>query len=325
MTLKRILLSAAVTSALLGFQEAMAIQATPELKDAAPAATADSIDAGRNGGSYIWVPDSLKGQVEQLKKGYSKVVYDDEKHDLKETTVFRGDTIPMILRERNLGRYHRGLYNHLFIPKGSWMFGITASYGEFSTMDLEMFDILSDVDLSAHSFSIKPYVSYFIGNNQSVGVRFSYTSSKADVGSLKVDIDEDMNFNLHDILYRNEAYSTAVVYRQYIGISRRGRFGVSNEVALEFSSGNSTFRRPYDGKPKETYTTYMDARLTFSPGVCIFVMKNVSFNLSFGVFGFYLRNEKQKVDGEPMGNRFTSGASFRFNIFNIAFGLGVHI
>lgn len=69
----------------------------------------------------------------------------------------------------------------------------------------------------------------------------------------------------------------------------------------------------------------MQARLSFSPGVCVFIMKNVSFNVSFGVFGFYLRNEKQTVNGEPLGNRFTSGANFKFNIFNINFGIGVHI
>ena len=54
-------------------------------------------------------------------------------------------------------------------------------------------------------------------------------------------------------------------------------------------------------------------------------MKNVSCHISFGVFGFYLRNEKQRENDEETGNRFTSGANFRFNIFNINFGLGIHI
>lgn len=54
-------------------------------------------------------------------------------------------------------------------------------------------------------------------------------------------------------------------------------------------------------------------------------MKNVSFNVSFGVVGFYLRNERQWINDEPAGNRFSSGANFRFNLFNINFGLGVHI
>ena len=140
-----------------------------------------------------------------------------------------------------------------------------------------------------------------------------------------MDIDEDMNFNLHDIMYRNESYTAAVLFRQYIGIARRGRFGVFNEVELAFSSGNSDFQRPYAGELRTTHTTYMKAGLNFSPGVSVFMMKNVAFNLSFGVFGFYLKNERQMENGIEIGNRTTSGANFRFNLFNINFGIAVHV
>ena len=110
-----------------------------------------------------------------------------------------------------------------------------------------------------------------------------------------------------------------------MGLTRKGRFGVYNEVELAFSSGNSDFDRPFNGEMRRTHTTNMEARLTFSPGVCVFIMENVSFNLSFGVFGFYLRNEKQTENGISSGNRFTSGANFRINLFNLAFGIGIHI
>lgn len=292
----------------------------------APAAPLEMpVDSVSEGGRYVWIPDSMMKDVGTLLKGHSKVVDDERKLDLKERVTFHGDTIPMVLKSRNLGRYSRGLTNWLFIPKGQWMFGLTASYGEFSTDDLELFDVLSDFDFGGHSFAIRPYISYFIRNNLSVGLRLSYNSSKASLGSLKLDISDDMNLNIGDVMYRNESYTAAVILNQYIGISRRGRFGVFNEVALGFSSGNGDFRRPYNGTPRNTHTTYMRASLDFSPGVCVFIMKNVSFNLSFGVFGFYLKNEKQTIDGEDGGNRFTSGANFRFNIFNINFGLGVHI
>lgn len=277
------------------------------------------------GGSYIWIPDSLASDVKTLLKGHSKVVYDERRLNLSEKVTYRGDTIPMVLKSRNFGRFNRGLFNFLFIPKGQWHFALTASYGEFSADDLEMFDILSDFDFSGHTFSIRPSISYFIRNNMSVGIRFSYNSSKAGLGSLDMDISDDMGFELSDISYRNESYSAAITLTQYIGIARQGRFGVLNEVALGFSSGNADFTRPFDGAPKTTHNTYMKASLDFSPGLCVFIMKNVSFNVSFGVFGFYLRNEKQTVDGVPEGNRFTSGANFRFNIFNINFGIGVHI
>ncbi len=285
------------------------------------AAVNDSV-AKEKSGKYIWVPDSL---IDDVRTVVLKGRKNHNMPDLKEKVTYRGDTIPMVLKSRNLGRFDRGLFNYLFIPKGQWHFGITASYGEFSTDDMELFDVLSDVDLSAYSFAVRPYLAYFIKNNLSVGFRLGYTSSRANVDHFNVDIDEDMNFNLHDIMYRNESYTAALTLSQYIGISRKGRFGVFNEVELAFASGNGDFRRPFNGELKTTHTTYMDARLNFSPGICVFIMKNVSFNVSFGVFGFYLRNSKQKVDGEELGNRFTSGANFRFNVFNINFGLGIHI
>ncbi|MDE6272963.1 MAG: hypothetical protein K2M31_08160 [Muribaculaceae bacterium] len=287
---------------------------------------ADSLSSEpREGGKLVWVPDSLTKEVAVLLKGHSRVVDDPLRLDLKEKVVFRGDTIPMVLRSRNLGRYDRGLFNFLFIPKGTWHVALTASYGQFSTSDLQMLDLLSDVDLSATSFSIKPQLSYFIRNNLAVGVRMKYTRTAADIGSFKVDIDEDMNFNLHDINYRQESYAAAVFLQQYTGIGRRGRFGVFNELELSFASGNGDFNRPYNGALRRTHSTNMEARLTFSPGVCVFIMENVSFNVSFGVFGFYLRNEKQRVDDEWLGNRFTSGANFKINLFNLAFGIGIHL
>lgn len=282
-------------------------------------------DSVRPGGRLVWVPDSLTPEVRELLKGHSRVVDDPLRLDVGEKTVFRGDTLPMVLKSRNLGRYDRGLFNFLFIPKGTWQFGLTVSYGEFSTSNMSMLNLVSDVDLNAHQFTIRPYLGYFIRNNLSVGMRLGYTNANAGINSLKMDIDEDMNFSLHDIGYKSESYTAALTLQQFYGISRRGRFGVYNEIELAFASGSSDFTRPFNGELKSTHSTNMEAKLTFSPGVSVFVMENVSFNVSFGVFGFYLRNERQTENGVQLGNRFTSGANFRINLFNLAFGLGIHI
>ena len=292
---------------------------------------ADSVAAGGvksiPDGKYIYVPDSLQKDVLRLLTGGGRVVDNPSSYTSADSTLWHGDTIPLILRDRNIARsrFERGLFNHLYIPKGNWKFGLTASYGEFDSDDMEIMSLLSDIDLNIHVFSIRPSVSYFIKNNLSVGLRFGYTSARGSIDSFKVDIDEDMNFNLHDIMYRNEGYTAAVTLTQYYGLARRGRFSIFNEVELAFSSGNSDFQRPYAGELRTTHTTYMDASLNFSPGVSVFIMKNASFNVSFGVFGYHIRNEKQTENGEEKGNRLTSGANFRFNIFNIKFGIGIHL
>lgn len=276
-------------------------------------------------GAYIYIPDSLQNDVLRLLRGHSRVVDDNLDLDLEEKTTYKGDTIPMVLKQRNLGRYDRGLSALLYVPKGQWSFGLTVSYGNISTKDLEIFDLLSDVNIGAHAFRIRPYLQYTVRNNLAIGMRFGYYNAKGDVESFKVDIDDDMNFSLHDIGYKAESYSGAVFASQYIGLSRHGRFGIYNEIELAFGSGSSDFKRPYGGNLRTTHTTWTEAQLNFSPGVQMFVMKNVSFHISFGVFGFNVRKERQTEDGKDTGNRLSSGASFRFNLFNINFGIGVHI
>jgi len=294
-------------------------------------ATPDSITSGA--GKYMWVPDSLVHDVHSVLRGEAGVHHYDPKPEF-DLVIVRGDTVSQVLRDRNLGRFDRGLFNYLFIPKGSWQVGATASYGKFDASDLKLLDLIGDLDFKVSAFSIKPYLSYTVANNLAVGLRFGYTKVNGDIGNMQVDFDDDLNFTLDDVRYRNESYTSAFFVRQYIGLSRAGRFGIFNEMELSFSSGNSDFRRMYDSRPKSTHTSFMNASLNFSPGLCVFIMDEVSFNISLGVFGFYLRNEKQRSymvnpeDAElypdESANRFTSGASFRFNIFNINFGLGIH-
>ncbi|MDE6248613.1 MAG: hypothetical protein K2M29_02750, partial [Paramuribaculum sp.] len=180
----------------------------------------------------------------------------------------------------------------------------------------------------------KPSVSYFIRNNQSLGIRFNYTRGEADLSGLNIDFDDDLNFSLKDVSYYSNHYSLGVFYRNYVGLGSLKRFAVFNDVDLSFGSGSSRFQRSYDGLLHDTHTTVTECSLNFSPGVCMFIMDNVSFNVSFGVFGLRLRNEKQRtyreVAGQEVpdidtGSRFSSGANFKFNLFNINFGLGVHI
>lgn len=239
--------------------------------------------------------------------------------------IVNGDTIPMKLRTRNLGRHDRGLFNYLFIPKGQWMFGLTASYGELNTEDIELLSILTNVDLNGKTYSIKPSVSWFFNHNQSVGMKINYTRAEGNLGSLGLDMGDDLSFTLRDVKYNSESYAAGITYRAYVGLDRNKRFAVFNEADLNFSTGHSHFSRLYNDEPKLTRTRSNEVSLNFSPGVCVFIMENVSFNLSFGVFGVKYRTEHQETNGIDEGSRISSGANFRFNIFNINFGLGVHI
>lgn len=245
--------------------------------------------------------------------------------DLNERVVVRGDTVNLIIPERNFGRFDRGLFNYLFIPRGKWAFGLTASYGELSTENSQLLSLIEGIDFKGKMYSIKPFISYFVRNNQSVGIRFNYSRGIGDLNNLSLNFDDDLNFSIRDVSYYTQSYSTSLFYRNYIGLGRNGRFGVFNEVDVTVGSGSTRFKRIFNEEPRDTRTTITQGSVNFSPGVAVFIQEYVAFNVSFGVFGLNFRREHQLTDGVDEGSRFTSGANFRFNIFNINFGLMVVI
>lgn len=245
--------------------------------------------------------------------------------EIDEKVILGSDTTSIILPEHNFGRFDRGLFNYMFIPKGTWAFGLTASYGELNTEDIQVLNILKDFDFGGKIYSLNPTISYFIKHNQSVGLRFTYSRGTADLSKLAIDFDEDLNFSIRDVSYINETFAAGFFYRNYIGLGKSKRFGVFNEVDLSFQTGKSHFKRIFNEEPKDTRTDIVQASLNFSPGVAVFIQENIAFNVSFGIFGLKWRKEDQITDGVDEGSRFSSGANFRFNIFNINFGLMVVI
>lgn len=249
----------------------------------------------------------------------------DRTEEVDQKVIVRGDTVSIILPQKNYGRYDRGLFNFLYIPKGEWAFGFTASYGELNTDDVQVLSVLKNVDFGGKMYSLKPSVSYFFSHNQSIGMRLNYTRGEANLDNLAFDIDDDMNFELHGVSYYSHKFDLGVVYRNYVGLDRHKRFSVFNEVSLDFGSGSSRFKRYYNDELRDTRTNTGGISLNFSPGLCIFVQDMVAFNVSFGVFGIKVSKESQKTNGVEEGSRVSSGANFRFNIFNINFGLMVVI
>lgn len=244
---------------------------------------------------------------------------------LDERVIVGKDTVPIVIKEKNFSRFDRGLFNFLFIPKGQWHFSLTASYGELNTDDVSILSIIKDLDLGGKIYSIKPSVGYFFRNNMELGVQFNYTKGFAHLGNIKVKFDDDLKFDLHDVKYDSSSFGFDIFYRTYIGLSALKRFGFYNEIDFSYSSSTSVFERYYTEVLRRTSTSTSHFGLNFSPGICIFLMDYVSFHVSFGVFGLYIDREKQITDGVEEGTRTSSGANFKFNLFNINFGIGIHI
>lgn len=131
----------------------VAVAATGILTAEAQKTEPVTLDTTKVKGEYIFVPDSLTKKVRRFIKL--------QQNNFNEKVIVRGDTVDMIIKEKNLGRYNRGLLNYLFIPKGTWNIGLAVSYGEFSSEDLQFLQLLTDLDFNGHTFSIKPHFSIY--------------------------------------------------------------------------------------------------------------------------------------------------------------------
>ena len=265
----------------------------------------------------VALPDSV-GDVPQA-------VIEQLETDDVDLVIVGNDTISIILPEKNYGRYDRGIFAYLFVPKGQFSFGLQASYGEISTDDLQMLNLISNLNFSAKSYSVKPHMSYFYKHNKEVGVRFGRSSTDFDLKSLSADIMDDISFDMRDVAYKTKTTSVSVFRRSYIGLDRGRRFALFNEVALRYDRGTGTFSRLYNDDPKETKSTGNAFRLDFSPGMCVFIQEKVAFNVSFGIFGWYWKREHQVTNGVDEGTFSSSGANFKFNLFNLNMGVSVYL
>ncbi len=240
----------------------------------------------------------------------------------KDKAAAVSDTIP---EKRIIGRFDRGIVNHLFIKKKTWMTGLTVSYAGYDSEDTQFLSLLKDFDCKAKLFTINPFVGYLIKDNVCIGVKFGYHNVYANLGNISLDIDEDMSFSLKNMSFDEHLLSTTIFHRSYVGLDRGKRFGLFNETSLSFNTGNSRYIRGSEENLKDTRTHIREMHIGLNPGATVFIMENVSAELSFGVVGFKYREEKQTTNGESSGWRKSSGANFKINLLNISIGIVAYI
>lgn len=252
------------------------------------------------------------------------VVYAQE--DSLKTEVVTAELVVDTIPEKHfIGRFDRGIKNHLFVKKQTWMCGLTVSYVSYDSEDSQFLSLIKDFNCEANLFTINPFVGYFIKENICVGVKFGYQKVYANLGNFNIDIDDDMNFTLKDMAFDEHLLNTTIFHRSYVGLDRGKRFGLFNETSLSFNTGTSRYLRGSEEARKDTKTRIREVHVGLNPGATVFIMENVSAELSFGVVGFKYREEKQTTNGEDSGWRKSSGANFKINLFNISIGIVAYL
>ncbi|MFI3264639.1 MAG: hypothetical protein SNG38_05535 [Rikenellaceae bacterium] len=220
------------------------------------------------------------------------------------------------------------LQNPSFISKGEFILGLTASYGTTSTDNSSMLYLLSGIDASLSYGSLNPYMGYFYRDNRCVGLRLGYSTiaGALDSGALDFGDTNDLEIDVPYVDFSSSSFNYSVFHRSYLSLDKKGTFGLFAEVELLASDGQSVTSFDTGGELQNIRNNSFSLNLGFNPGIVVFVLDNVSTNVSFGMGGLgYSRITQHDQEGNESGSRVTSQMRFKFNITEINFGITVHL
>ena len=114
-------------------------------------------------------------------------------------------------------RQQRGLTDthNLFVPRGQWIFGGTASYSTHSN-DTYRFLVVEGIESKGYTFKVSPMIAYAFRDNMALGGRFIYSRTllKLDNAELHFGNEETgTNIVARDFYSLKQTYSAAAIWR----------------------------------------------------------------------------------------------------------------
>ena len=229
----------------------------------------------------------------------------------------------------NEARANRGFStDDVFVPKGQWIFGGTASYSVHRNTDYR-FTLINDIDSEGYAVKVSPMIAYAPWKNMAVGLRFSYDRSlfALDNASLSV-MDVDINVDYFHQIKHN--YIGTLFWRPYIPLGHSNRFAVFAEVQLNLSGGQSkvvaaTGEVAGIADYRGTYATNFGAEVALQPGIVAFITNNAAVELSIGVFGIGMDRTHQIHSQIEEGTINQWNTNFKLNLLSVGFGMSFYL
>lgn len=228
----------------------------------------------------------------------------------------------MVASGRSLGQeqFKRGLEQHPFIPKGQWITGVSVSYTQ-SNQDNYQFFIIENLNGDTYSFKVSPMLMYAFHDNVAAGGRFAYARSLTRLRNASVVIDSETDYDINNLYRLSHTYYGMAAFRNYISLGNNKRFGLFNELQLQFGGGESKLLNGVNEDLTGVFERNYSIDVGLAPGMCMFLNNYSAIEVNVGVLGFSYNSTKAITDQIYVSHRHYKAANFRVNLFSITFGV----
>ena len=270
------------------------------------------------------VAENLVVAVELAEQGIGSV---EVEQDVAAVTEVEQPTTARFLPTRK--RVDRKVDNNIFVYKGEFMLGLTASYGRVSSEDSDLLLLLDGINVGLNSATIRPFFAYAYKDNLAVGIRLGYEYIHGDLSNIGLNLgliaDGMEGMSIGNLSLRNENFSWALFHRHYLGLDRKGIVGVILETELLFKNGTSRFTAGSDVE-SASFSRNFAAQLNVNPGIGVYIFPQACVTATVGIGGLKYNNIRQcNAVGEVIGRRDHSSLDFKINILNVQIGVVMHL
>lgn len=225
----------------------------------------------------------------------------------------------MEIMPKDTTKEHR-FKNHLIAPKGEWQCGLAVMYADFDSNNTDYMLVLQGLSAKASMLRIAPEASFTFKNNHAVGVRFQYTKAGGMLDGLTADLLGNMSLPIENVGASSLAMGASIFQRSYVGIDKRGRFGIFWDYVLGYTRSKTQIAAA-DGN----YSVKEKGHLAFCPGIVYFPMNNISVQACISLAELSYNKVSAFESGVVAGTRTAWKAQASLNVLNLNFGLTIHL
>ena len=216
--------------------------------------------------------------------------------------------------------FKRNLEQISFVPKGQWITGVSVNYSQ-SSQDNYQFFIIENLNGDTYSFKVSPMLMYAFKDNLVAGGKFTYTRQRTKLDQARVVIDSETEYDVDNLFSISHNYSAMAAFRNYISFGTSTRFGMFNEVQLQFGGGESKLCNGSGDNLTGTFERTYSVNVGVAPGLVMFLNNYSAIEVNVGVLGFNYSHTKATTDRIYVANRNNNSANLRINLFSITFGV----
>lgn len=220
--------------------------------------------------------------------------------------------------------FKRNITLGTFIPKGQWMAGSSISFSEHNEQNYQ-FLVLDGFNSDGYTFKVSPMICYAFKDNVAAGGRFSYGRTLTKLDGMSINLDDDNQFDINDLYQLKHSYTAMAVLRNYITLGSSKRFALFSETQLGIGGSQSKVVSKGGDSVTGTFTTTTDLNIGVAPGIVAFINNYTAVEVSVGVLGLNFSKVNQKTDQVYVGERSSSSANFKINLFSIGLGIAFYL